>query len=143
MMRKSQVEHEARQSNGWLLVSLWGRVGSKPSLLKFHGITEDDLKSIDIDSEELSYLVASFEAAGYYYEHIDKDDGSFLPSTLRLWAKELAPEERPVYSLSQPVSPKLHRSDLCHRSLRWSLGALSLHFYKQVAPLELLPIQLR
>lgn len=97
-MRKSQVEHEARQVNGSLLVNIWGRLGSKPSLLKFHGITEDDLKSVDIDPEELAYLIASFEAASYYYERIDKEDGPFPSSSLRyrMCASEATQKAWPV-----------------------------------------------
>lgn len=82
-MRKSQLEHEARQANGSLLVDIWSRIGAKPSLLRFHGVTDEELKVVGIDSEELAYLVASFEAAGYYYEHIDKDDGPFPFNSLR------------------------------------------------------------
>ena len=36
--QKSQSEHEALQSNVSLLVDVWSRIGSKPSLLRFHGI---------------------------------------------------------------------------------------------------------
>jgi hypothetical protein len=71
-LQKSQSEHEALQSNVSLLVDVWSRIGSKPSLLRFHGINEEELKAAGIDVEELAYLIASFEAAGYYYEHIDK-----------------------------------------------------------------------
>lgn len=82
-LRKSQSEHEARQSNASLLVDLWSRIGNKPSLLRFHEVTEEDLKKAGIDEEELAYLVASFEAAGYYYEYISKETGPFLQSSLR------------------------------------------------------------
>lgn len=82
-MRKLQSEHEARQSNTSLIVDAWNRIGIKPSLLRFHGVTEEDLKAADVDAEELAYLIASFEAASYYYEHIDKDIGPFPSNSLR------------------------------------------------------------
>ena len=82
-LQKLQSEHEALQSNVSLLVDVWSRIGSKPTLLRFHGVTEEDLKAADIDAEELAYLVASFEAAGYYYEHLDKGTGPLPRDFLR------------------------------------------------------------
>jgi hypothetical protein len=82
-LQKSQSEHEAIQSNVSLLVDIWSRIGSKPSLLRFHEIKEEELKAAGIDVEELAYLIASFEAAGYYYEHIDKGTGPFPQDSLR------------------------------------------------------------
>ena len=42
-LQKAQSEHEAIQSNVSLLVDLWSRIGSNPSLLKFHGINKEEL----------------------------------------------------------------------------------------------------
>lgn len=82
-LQKSQSEHDALQSNVSLLVDVWARIGSTSSILRFHGVTEDDLKAVDITADELAYLIASFEAAGYYYERIDKGTGPFRSDSLR------------------------------------------------------------
>jgi hypothetical protein len=41
-LQKSQLEHEALQPNVSLLVDVWGRIASKPSLIRFHGINEEE-----------------------------------------------------------------------------------------------------
>lgn len=61
-LQKNHLMNAAIQSNVASLVSLWQRIGQKPSLLRFHGITEDDLKNAGVEADELSYLIASFEA---------------------------------------------------------------------------------
>jgi len=77
-------EHASLQANMASLVELWGCLGKKPSLLRFHGVTLDQLKEVGIDdAEELAYLIASFEAAGVYYHYFEQDTEPFPEGSLR------------------------------------------------------------
>jgi MFS-type transporter involved in bile tolerance (Atg22 family) len=67
-LHNSQSERGAIQQNVSLMVSLWNRIGETPSVLRFHSITESDLQAVGLTTEELAYLVSSFEAAAHYYE---------------------------------------------------------------------------
>jgi hypothetical protein len=82
-LHRSQVEHESLQSNVSLLVGIWNRLSAKPTLLRFHGVTDKELKAAGVEADELAYLIGSFEAAGYYYEYIDQGSGPFPPESLR------------------------------------------------------------
>jgi hypothetical protein len=70
-LRRSQSEDASVLANIASLVEVWRNIGAKPSLLRFHGVTEDELKSCGVDAEELAYLIISFEAASHYYKYID------------------------------------------------------------------------
>lgn len=107
-LQRLQAEHEAIQSNATMLVDLWSRVGSNPDLLKFHGIDRKQLNEVGLDVEDLAYLIASFEAAGYYYEYFDKGTGPFPAHSLRahMCASEATQKAWPLLKEFFVGSPK-------------------------------------
>lgn len=82
-LRKSQSEDASVLANIASLVEVWRSIGAKPSLLRFHGVTEDELKNCGVDAEELAYLIASFETASHYYKYIDTRVGPFPRESIR------------------------------------------------------------
>lgn len=79
----AQLENEAHVSNVSSLVELWALLGQQPRLLRFHGISEEELAAHDLSATDLAYLVASFEAACHYYENLEDDGGIFPNASLR------------------------------------------------------------
>ncbi|HEU0299640.1 MAG TPA: hypothetical protein VFR37_09305 [Longimicrobium sp.] len=78
-----QAKHATLQANMALLVEMWGTLARKPSLLRFHGIDEAELREAGVDAEELAYLVASFEAASVYYRYFENSAEPFPEGSLR------------------------------------------------------------
>lgn len=70
-LQRAQSTDASVLANMTSLVEVWRSIGAKPSLLRFHGVTEDELSNCGVDAEELAYLIASFEAASHYYRYID------------------------------------------------------------------------
>lgn len=81
--QKLQAKHEANLYNVASLTELWGKIEMKPALLRFHGVSKEELDAYSLDAADLAYLVASFEAANYYYEEIDQTTGVFPETSLR------------------------------------------------------------
>jgi hypothetical protein len=92
---------EALQSNGALLLETWKQLASVPSALRFHSITEEQLKECGVSKEELIYLVILFESADYYYQHLAKGKGSFKEGSLR-YALLQNPATRRAWPLIKP-----------------------------------------
>jgi hypothetical protein len=81
--QRSQAEQASLQANMASLVELWGTLGRKPSILRFHGVSEADLATAGVDHEELAYLIASFEAASVYYRYFERGEEPFPEGSLR------------------------------------------------------------
>lgn len=78
-----QARHATIQANMSVLVEVWGVLARKPSALRFHGISEAELRDHGIDAEELAYLLASFEAASVYYRYFENGSDPFPEGSLR------------------------------------------------------------
>ncbi|HEV7517929.1 MAG TPA: hypothetical protein VGR07_16645 [Thermoanaerobaculia bacterium] len=78
-----QAKDASLQNNISALVGVWNSIAKKPSVLRFHGVTEKEMKEAGIDAEELAYLIASFDTASHYYEYIDKRGGQFPRTSIR------------------------------------------------------------
>jgi len=69
-----QTRHqEALATNLAALASVDLAIKDNPSVLRFHGVTEDDLSAAGITGEELAYLVATFHTGSIYYSIVGKD----------------------------------------------------------------------
>ena len=49
-LHKSQAEDASIHTNISALVEVWGSIATKPSVLRFHGVTEEDLAAAEIDA---------------------------------------------------------------------------------------------
>lgn len=78
-----QLENTAHIENSAALGSLFLLLDAHPDTLRFHGLTEADLRCRGLTPADLAYLVASFEAASHYYEYLDNSDGPFPRNSLR------------------------------------------------------------
>jgi hypothetical protein len=81
-----------------VLVETWSALGRKPSLLRFHGVSEEELDNAGVDAEELAYLVASFEGASVYYRYFENTSEPFPEGSLRqrMCASEATQKAWPV-----------------------------------------------
>ncbi|HEV7672288.1 MAG TPA: hypothetical protein VGS22_27535 [Thermoanaerobaculia bacterium] len=61
------TRHGSIHANMATLVELYNRIETTPSILRFHGVSKEDLEAAGLTAQEFSYLVASFEAASVYY----------------------------------------------------------------------------
>lgn len=52
------------------LISLERSIADIPSVFRFHGISDEEIKSAGVSPEELAYLVASVTAGGVYHRTI-------------------------------------------------------------------------
>src|SRR5215213_1644807 len=93
-LQKSQAADASIHTNISTLVEVWSRIARKPAVLRFHGITEEELAAAGIDAEELSYLIASFETASHYYDHIENQAGSFPEESIRYPMCASAPTQK-------------------------------------------------
>jgi hypothetical protein len=82
-LQKSQATDASIHTNISTLVEVWSSIARKPAVLRFHGIAEEELAAAGIDAEELAYLIASFETASHYYDHIENQTGSFPEESIR------------------------------------------------------------
>lgn len=82
-MQRSQSEDASVLANIGALVEVWRNIGTKPSLLRFHGVTDDELRNCGVDAEELAYLITSFETASHYYKYIDNRVVPFPRESIR------------------------------------------------------------
>jgi hypothetical protein len=74
---------QSLQANGTLLMEAWRQLAASPRLLRFHSVSEEELKKRDLTHEDLAYLLILFETADYYYQHNENDSGPFLEGSLR------------------------------------------------------------
>lgn len=79
----TQAKHATLLENMTVLAETWGALGRKPSLLRFHGVSEAELSQAGVDAEELAYLIASFEAASVYYRYFENNPDPFPDGSLR------------------------------------------------------------
>lgn len=83
-------------------------IADSPSVLKFHGITEEDLEKIQISSKELSYLICIFTAGGITARSLnDKNESPFEKDDYFRKLLE-SPETRNAWSLIQNILSKSH-----------------------------------
>lgn len=74
---------ETLHSNGTMLNEAWRQLVAAPEALCFHGLNEEALKKAGFTINQLVYLLISFQAADYYYQHKDKKTGAFSTRSLR------------------------------------------------------------
>jgi hypothetical protein len=96
--QRDQAKHATLQENMVILVEMWSALGRKPSLLRFHGVSETELDNAGVDAEELAYLIASFEAASVYYRYFENTSEPFPEGSLRqrMCASEATQKAWPV-----------------------------------------------
>jgi hypothetical protein len=96
--QRIQAKHAILQENMAILVEIWGALGRKSSMLRFHGISEAELSDAGVDAEELAYLIASFEAASVYYRYFENTPEPFPEGSLRqrMCASEATQKAWPV-----------------------------------------------
>jgi hypothetical protein len=82
-LQRAQREDSSMTTNIASLVDVWSSIAKKPSVLRFHGVTEEELVAAGIDIEELAYLIASFETASDYYDRVENQAGSFPKESIR------------------------------------------------------------
>ena len=82
-LQRAQREDSSMTTNIASLVEVWSSIAKKPSVLRFHGVTEEELVAAGIDVEELAYLIASFETASDYYDRIENQAGPFPKESIR------------------------------------------------------------
>lgn len=58
-------------------------IGNNPDLLRFHGITDEELSNAGVSPEELAYLVASFTAGEIWYRINEKEIEVFRENSFR------------------------------------------------------------
>lgn len=75
---------QALQGNATLLANCWQQLAAdaaavtsqstagKYDLLTFHNLDDEKLNDAGINRKQLAYLLTLFEAATFYYEHIEK-----------------------------------------------------------------------
>ena len=70
---RKQHEQERLNQNIALLAEIKMNLAEMPEAFRFHGISEEDMKTHNITEKELAYLVANFMAGQVYYETIDNN----------------------------------------------------------------------
>ena len=77
------AEHGSVHANMSALVGLYNRIEATPSVLRFHGVSTEELDAAGVTATEFAYLIASFEAASVYYRFHEKSPKPFQKSSLR------------------------------------------------------------
>jgi hypothetical protein len=93
-LQKLQATDASIHTNISTLVEVWSSIARKPTVLRFHGVTDEELTAAGIDAEELAYLIASFETASHYYDHIENQTGSFPEESIRYAMCASAPTQK-------------------------------------------------
>ena len=70
---RKQYKQERLNQNISLLAEIKMNLEEMPKAFRFHGISEEDMKTHDITAKELAYLVANFMAGQVYYETLDNN----------------------------------------------------------------------
>jgi hypothetical protein len=91
------VRHASVHANMAALIELYNRAES-PSILRFHGVSQEELDAAGLTAKEFAYLVASFEAASVYYRFHETSPTPFKPSSLR-YRLLATPETRRAWPL--------------------------------------------
>jgi hypothetical protein len=107
---RSLVKHESVHANMAALVELYNRIESTPTILRFHGVSEEELNAAGLTAKEFAYLVASFEAASVYYRFHEKIPKAFKQSSLRY--RLLA---NPATRRAWPLLSRFFESDTAYR----------------------------
>jgi hypothetical protein len=92
------------------LAGLYNRIDEIPSVLRFHGVSNEDLDAAGVTAKEFAYLVASFEAASVYYRFHEKSPKPFKESSLRY--KLLA---TPATRKAWPLLSRFFEADTSYR----------------------------
>jgi len=71
LQKKSRLQQSAADSLAGFAM-LEQTIKDVPSVLRFHGITNDELNIANIKPEELSYFLSNMTTGGIYYRTIDK-----------------------------------------------------------------------
>jgi hypothetical protein len=83
LAHRKMTEHGSVHANMSALVGLYNRIEETPSILRFHGVSNEELEAAGVTAREFAYLVASFEAASAYYGFHEKSPKPFKESTMR------------------------------------------------------------
>ena len=84
LAQRKMTEHGSVHANMSALVGLYNPIEETPSILRFHGVSTEELDAAGVTARrEFAYLVASFEAASAYYGFHEKDPKPFKESTMR------------------------------------------------------------
>jgi hypothetical protein len=110
LAHRHMVRHASVHANMAALVELYNRVESTPTVLRFHGVSQEDLDAAGLTATELAYLVASFEAASVYYRFHDSSPGPFKQSSLR-YRLLATPETRRAW----PLLSRFFQSETAYR----------------------------
>jgi len=105
-LQRAQREDSSMTTNIATLVEVWSSIARKPSVLRFHGVTEEELIAAGIDAEELAYLIASFETASDYYDRVENQAGPFPKESIRYAMCASMPTQR-----AWPIVKRFFASD--------------------------------
>ena len=102
------------------IISVERSLRDTPSAFRFHGITEEDIASHGLTSDELSYLVASFTAGGIYHRAHNQD--SREPFPIGSYRRQMleCPETRKAWPLIKKMlneTPYTHRLEATLREI--------------------------
>lgn len=70
-------------SNLSAISAVEAKLGELPKALRFHGISENDLKKANVTAEEFSYLLSSLTVGGLYHRQHKKNEKTFANGTYR------------------------------------------------------------
>jgi hypothetical protein len=78
-LMKAQREANVLAANLAPIVTVEKMISEIPGTLRFHGISPDELKKINITQEEFVYLVTSFTVGGIYHRALDSTSVEAFP----------------------------------------------------------------
>ena len=104
------------------LIQIESLVGDFPSILRFHGIDEKELKKHGLTSEEFAYLLNNFTAGGTFHRMIGNRKSTFKKGTYRYNMCVAEPTRKAFPLIKQMLEPSRYRDKIENTIKKYERG---------------------